>query len=155
LIGKKILLGVASGWDSRKGLGDIVELSKVTDSQVIIVGVKEEQKQSLPGTIIAYVRTNNVGELQKLYAVADYYINPTYEDNFPTTNIEALACGTPVITYQTGGSIEASNAATGIVIKKGAYQDLDAKTVFAEASCCDRCLLFTEEEMLKEYLPLY
>lgn len=96
-----------------------------------------------------------MGELQRLYAVADYYINPTYEDNFPTTNIEALACGTPVITYRTGGSVEAADETTGIELEKGAYQSLDVKAFFAETLCCDRSKLFTEEEMLRAYLPLY
>ena len=118
LLGKKIVLGVAAVWDKRKGLEDIVTISKNVEAKVIVVGVTEKQKLNLPEHIAAYTRTNNVEELRKLYAVSDVFVNPTYEDNFPTTNIEALACGTPVITYDTGGSPESAGN-KGIVVKKG------------------------------------
>ncbi len=109
LIGKKVVLGVASVWDKRKGLDDIVELSKFSVAQCIVVGVSEKQKKKLPSNIIAYTRTNDVDELRRLYSISDVFINPTYEDNYPTTNIEAIMCGTPVITYKTGGSPESAN----------------------------------------------
>ena len=96
----------------------------MTDDQIIVVGVSEEQKKILPSKIIAYNRTNSVDELRKLYAIADIFMNPTYEDNFPTTNIEALACGTPVITYDTGGSPEATGAEVGVVIQRGDLKQL-------------------------------
>ena len=115
---------MASGWDGRKGLEDIVKVSEITDVQSVIVGVTDGQKRTLPKNILAYARTNDVWELQRLYAVADYYINPTYEDNFPTTNIEALACGTSAITYCTGGSVEAIDLNSGCVVKVGDIQHI-------------------------------
>lgn len=51
-------------------------------------------------------RTNSVKELAEIYTAADVFCNPTYEDNYPTTNLEAQACGTWVITYDVGGSKE-------------------------------------------------
>lgn len=124
--GKPIVLGVASEWTERKGLRDIIELSKkACDIRFIVVGVTEKQARNIPDTLKAIKRTNNVKELVELYSIADVFFNPTYEDNFPTTNIEALACGTPVVTYNTGGSPEAIKIGTektkkriGLVVEK-------------------------------------
>lgn len=94
-----------------------------------MVGLSREQKREvdLKG-IIGITRTQNVQELVDYYSMADLFLNLTYEDNFPTTNIEALACGTPVLTYDTGGSVEAVDEKTGIIVKKGNIEVL-AKTI--------------------------
>lgn len=104
---KFIILGVAGVWDKRKGLSDFIELSKNLDDRfrIVVVGVTEKQRQRLPKNMVGILRTHNVKELAQLYSAADVFVNPTYEDNFPTTNLEALACGTPVITYNTGGRV--------------------------------------------------
>ena len=115
---KKIILCVASIWTERKGLKDIIELSKMLSDEYKIVVVGKLNGQSIPQSIIHIERTNNQKELAKLYSQAYMFVNPTYEDNFPTVNIEALACGTPVITYDTGGSPEAIDESCGIVTKK-------------------------------------
>lgn len=108
--GKKVILGVAAVWDKRKGLDTFIELSeKLSDDyKIILVGLSEKQIQELPENIIGIQRTNSVSELAELYSVADVFVNPTLEDNYPTTNIEAIACGTPVITFETGGSPESA-----------------------------------------------
>lgn len=72
----------------------------------MLVGLTEKQKANLPGGIIGITRTNSVEELAEIYTAADVFVNLTLEDTFPTTNLEALACGTPVITFNTGGSPE-------------------------------------------------
>lgn len=108
LEGKKIVLGVASVWDERKGLDDFIELAKLLDDSytIVLVGLSEKQLRNLPNGIIGIRRTNSTKELAAIYTAADVFVNPTYEDNYPTTNLEAQACGTPVITYRTGGSLE-------------------------------------------------
>lgn len=108
--GKKIVLGVAAVWDKRKGLSSFVELSNRLDEtyQIILVGLRREQIEQLPENIIGIERTNSVQELAELYTAAEVFINPTLEDNYPTTNIESIACCTPVITYETGGSPESA-----------------------------------------------
>lgn len=105
-----MILGVAAIWDNRKGLEDFIKLQELLDEEykIILVGLTSKQKQALPENIIGITRTNNVNELRELYAMADVFINPTMEDNYPTTNIESIACGTPVITYETGGSAESA-----------------------------------------------
>lgn len=107
---KKIILGVAAVWDKRKGLSSFIELAKRLDSsyQIILVGMSRSQIKKMPPNITGIERTNSVEELAELYTAADVFVNPTLEDNYPTTNIEAIACGTPVITYKTGGSPESA-----------------------------------------------
>lgn len=73
-----------------------------------MVGLTQEQIKKLPENIFGINRTDSVVELAQLYAIADVFVNPTYEDNYPTTNLEAISCGTPVITYKTGGSPESA-----------------------------------------------
>ena len=104
----KIVLGVASVWDERKGLDDFVKLSEMLDDnyKVVLVGVSEKQKKRLPENVLAITRTNSTQELAEIYTAADVFLNLTYEDNYPTVNLESQACGTPCITYQTGGSVE-------------------------------------------------
>lgn len=121
---KKVILGVAAIWDSRKGLDDFIKLNKLIDHkeyQIVLVGLSQKQIDDIPKNIIGIGRTDSVEELVELYSLAHVFVNPTYEDNYPTTNLEAIACGTPVITYDTGGSPE-SAICYGSVIEKGDYR---------------------------------
>ena len=117
----RVVLGVASVWDERKGLDDMMALRQHLSKEytIVLVGVTDKQKAALPEGVVGISRTNNVKELAELYSAADVYVNPTYADTFPTTNLEALACGTPVVTYRTGGSPEAVDEATGRVVEVG------------------------------------
>ena len=127
---KKILLGVAGVWDTRKGLDDFIELRKQLndDYAIVLVGLTPKQIDKLPDGIVGITRTESAEELAGIYTTADVFVNPTYEDNFPTVNLEALACGTPVITYNTGGSPECIYESCGWVVRKGCFTEL-AKTV--------------------------
>ena len=104
-----MILGVASPWTERKGLGDFIRLAGELDSKkyaIVLVGLSEKQIKRLPNGIIGLTRTNSPQELAGIYSTADVFFNPTVEDNFPTVNLEAEACGTPVVTYDTGGCRE-------------------------------------------------
>ena len=105
---KKIILGVANVWDESKGFNDFIGLSKKIsdDYRIVLVGLDEKQFGVLPKNIFGIARTNSTKELAEIYTAADVLFNPTYEDNYPTVNLEAQACGTPVVTYDTGGSGE-------------------------------------------------
>lgn len=119
--GKFRILAVSNVWPKSKGLADIVKLRGMLSSEyeITVVGLNEKQVESLPVGITGIQRTQNVQELVDLYSGSDVLINTTYADTFPTVNLEALACGTPVITYRTGGSPEAVDSKTGVVIEQG------------------------------------
>lgn len=119
-----LVLGVATAWGKDKGLNDFVRLSQEPAIKVVLVGVSEEVRKLLPENIIAVNRTESRQKLAEFYSAADMLVNPTYNDSFPTVNLEALACGTPVVTYRTGGSPEAIDAETGAVVEKGDYAGL-------------------------------
>lgn len=123
---KFVVLGIASSWEPRKGLRFFTDISRMMTEEItiVLVGVTDKVRRSLPRGIIAIPRTNNARELAEVYSEADVFVNPTLEDNFPTTNLEALACGTPVITFDTGGSPEAIDDQTGLVVEKGNAQRL-------------------------------
>lgn len=166
LTNNRIILGVASTWDKRKGLNDFIQLSGLIakDTQIVLVGLSKQQLHELPDNIKGIPRTENMQDLAALYTAADVFINPTYVDNFPTTNIEALACGTPVITYDTGGSPEAIDAATGCIVEKGdikmLYEKIQlvltkGKTHFTPL-CRERAVkFFNKDDRYRDYLNLY
>lgn len=109
LNGKTIILGVANVWTEAKGYNDFIKLSGLLDDnyKIVLVGLNKKQLNEIPNNIIGLPKTSGQKELAEIYTAADIFFNPTYEDNYPTVNIEALACGTPIIVYNTGGSEEA------------------------------------------------
>lgn len=166
IIGKYIVLGVASTWDKRKGMADFEWLNEQLKEnyQIVLVGLSEKQIEGLPKGIVGIRRTESVQELAALYSLANVFVNPTYVDNFPTTNIEALACGTPVITYNTGGSPEAIDKNTGIVVSKGdkkalkkAIVDVVAnKEIFTCENCRQRAVAnFNKDDRFDDYIKLF
>lgn len=122
LTDKKIILGVATAWSDRKGLSDFIRLSEMIDDRyaIVIVGVNKKQAKSLPRSITAILRTNNTRELAEIYTAADVFVNMTYEDNYPTVNLESQACGTACLTYRTGGSVE--SVTPDCVVEQGDLQ---------------------------------
>ena len=119
-----MILGVASPWTARKGLNDFVKLADELDSEkcaIVLVGLSEKQVEGLPGGVVGLIRTDSREELAGIYSTADVFFNPTTEDNFPTVNLEAEACGTPVITYDTGGCAETIRNSDSCVV--GKYED--------------------------------
>ncbi len=111
LLHKKIVLGAASDWTQRKGLDDFVTLSGMLDEdyRIVLVGLTKKQIKRMPPQIVGIERLNDAAELAKLYTAADVFLNLTYADTYPTVNLEAKACGTPVVTYRTGGSPESAS----------------------------------------------
>ena len=89
-----------------------------------MVGLTEQQINSLPEDILGISRTNNVRELAEIYTAADVFFNPTYEDNYPTVNLEAESCGTRVITYHTGGCAETIQRPDSLAIPVGSFWQL-------------------------------
>ncbi len=124
---KFIVLGVANVWHERKGLNDFLKLAEMLDDRyaIVLVGLSKKQTENLPPRIIGIEKTNNPKELAAIYTAADVFFNPTHEDNYPTVNLEAEACGTKVITYDVGGCKETIEDEKGTVIDEGDLKRLD------------------------------
>ncbi len=163
---KHVLLGVASIWSKEKGLDDFIQMAKLLheDEVIVLVGIKPEEKKKLPAGIVGIARTENIRQLAALYATADAFINPTWQDNYPTVNMEAIACGTPVVTYRTGGSVEAVTEETGFVVEQGDVRGLleAARRVeqqgkaYYQNQCREYALAhFKKEDRYADYIRLY
>ena len=160
----KLLLGVAFDWGIYKGLDVFIRLANELDENyaIVLVGVTDDISFKLPKRIITIKRTQNKEELAQLYTAADYLINPTREDNFPTVNIEALACGTPVITFNTNGSPEIIDKSCGAVVPYNDYEEMK-KTIerlcnsspFSRIDCVNRAQQFSMGRKFEEYVNLY
>lgn len=160
---KKICLAVASEWDHRKGLVYLEHAAqKMGESYCfVVIGLEQEQISALPQNMIGIQRTANVQELAAWYTAADCFVNPTLEDNMPMVNLEALACGTPVVTFETGGCPEAVDKCCGLVVPKGdedalcAAIKVAASGVFTAENCLKRAKLFDSQNTFQSYLDLY
>ena len=163
---KHIILGLASIWSKEKGWDDFMEMSKMLngDEVIVMVGVTEEQQKRLPENVVGIRRTENVRQLAELYSAAVAFVNPTWQDNYPTVNLESIACGTPVVTYRTGGSIEAVTEKTGYVVDQGdvkgllnAVREIERKgNLEYKADCRAHALAnFRKEDRYADYLKLY
>lgn len=160
-----MVLGVATAWSPEKGLEEFKKLSQEKGIKVVLVGISSELKKILPKEIISINRTESQKELAEFYSTADVFVNPTYNDSFPTVNLESLACCTPVITYRTGGSPEAVDEYTGVVVEQGNYEELlNTIQLFKETSFKDKhsgdCRrraeeCFDKDMRFQEYSTLY
>ena len=127
---RKIVLGVASVWDDRKGLADFIELSSVLqpDYAVVLVGITHDEMKKCPANIIGIPPTNSPEELAKIYTAADVFVNPSKEETFGLTTLEALACGTPAIVYKDTACEEIANLYGGVAVE----QSVDALKMAVE-----------------------
>ena len=162
-----VILGVASLWHEEKGFEDLVKMAGMLrgDEHLVMIGrMSDEQRQRLPEGVEIIERTENIGKLAALYATATAFVNPTWQDNYPTVNLEAIACGTPVVTYRTGGSVESVTEGTGFVVEQGdvagmlaRVRELAAGDRAATAARCREYALahFRKEDCYKNYIRLY
>ena len=167
---KKLILGVSGIWNKDKGLFDFLRLRELLDLdeyEIILVGLSKEQINELPNGITGIEHTESVNDLAELYSSAMVFVNPTYADSFPTVNLEALACGTPVITYKTGGSPEAISPETGWVVEQGDIEAIasivkciaqksGSEIVAQRKACRERAEHeFDKNECFEKYLNVY
>lgn len=162
---KFLLSGVAFGWGERKGLDVFIKLSERLDKNkyaIVLVGGNAETDKLLPKDIISIRRTQNQTELAEIYSSCDLFVNPTREENYPTVNMESIACGTPVITFKTGGSPEIINEKTGAVVDcddiNGLIKEIERirkERPFTKEDCVLRAEEFDADKKFKEYTELY
>ena len=132
------------------------------DSCIVLVGVSKKQLKILPKNIIGIERTNSVKELAEIYSTADIFVNPTREDNFPTVNMEAIACGTPVMTFNTGGSPEMIGETCGTVVACNETEafareisSIFENRRFSKEACIEHAKKFDMNDRFQEYIDLY
>lgn len=160
-----IILGVCMDWGYKKGLDIFIELSKrlpMNEFAVFLVGIGDESMKEIAPNIYCVGRTSNQEELAKYYSMANVFLNPTREENFPTVNIEALACGIPVITFDTGGCSEIVDETCGVVLKEKDIEHvissiyyLKNKKQIDSVSCLKKAKLFDEKLCYEKYLKLF
>lgn len=161
---KFVLLGVAFSWGYRKGLDIFGRLRELLDNEyaILLVGVDDKDRVNLPNGIIAIKKTDTIQELAELYSCADLFVNPTREETFGLVNVEALSCGTPVITFRTGGSPECIDENCGIVVE---VDDIDSlvheikrikeERPFNKNACVNRAKRFERTTVFEKYVDLY
>ena len=162
---RHIVLGIAMDWNYRKGLDVFKELPEQLGDKyrVVMVGTDDALAENLKKLGIKCInRTSSRQELAEIYTAADVFVNPTREDTFPTVNIEALACGTPVITFDTGGSPEIIDESCGLVVQNedtnamaAAIKKICEEKPFSSEKCMARAKLYRSEDCFKDYLVLY
>ena len=160
IVDKKIVLGVANAWERRKGYDDFLKLQKMLgdDYQIILIGMDNIPNED---GIIRIKRTENQKQLAEFYSIADVFANPTYEEVFGMVNAEALACGTPVVTYKSGGSPESLCEGVGVIVEKGNISEF-AKAIRKVCNemkpvnaCIDRAKKFSKELEIENYVSAY
>ena len=160
-----IVLGVASIWSERKGLRDFDRLAALLPQdtyKIVLVGVDDAQKKSISPNILCIRRTDSAAELAEIYTAAGVFVNPTREEVFGLVNVEALACGTPVITYNTGGSPESLTEKCGRVVEKGNVRALAQQIEevcmsgeLTQKECQMRAASFDKQKCFEKYIELY
>ena len=164
LQGKKIVLGVSSVWSYGKGIDVIIELAKrLGDSyKIVLVGTSDAIDAQLPKNILSIHRTDNQTRLAEIYSAADIFIMPTREEVLGMVSVEALACGTPVLTFRTGGSPEIIDSSCGSVVEVNDVDAMEKEIVricsekpYSREACLKKATSFDMNDRFKEYIKLY
>ena len=159
-----LILGVAFNWDERKGIDVFCDLanSLPEDCRIVLVGTNDSTRAILPKNVIAIDRTENQQELAEIYSACDLFVNATREDTFPTVNIEALACGTPVLTFRTGGSAEIIDDTCGMAVAKNdtealkkAVMNIKENRPFTKEACLEKSAEYHKDAKFKQYAEIY
>lgn len=162
---KNMILGVASAWADKKGLSEFRQLAEIRPkSKIVLVGLTKEEAQGLPQNIISIPRTESREELAEIYSAADVFINLSREETFGLVVGEAMACGTPVIVYNSTACPEIVAEGTGFVAEPNNIEQINE---YIEKICetgkeqyIDACVShirenYTVEKMTYSYIVLY
>lgn len=161
---KFMILGVSFGWGVRKGLDVFLELAKRLDDRfcIVLVGTNDETDKQLPKNVISIHRTQDQTELAEIYTAANLLVNPTREENYPTVHMESLACGTPVLSFATGGCAEMLDDTCGMTVPKNDVDALEKAILkiceekpFSHEACVRKAREFCEGDRFQEYIELY
>lgn len=158
---KKIILGVANAWNARKGLPDMLALAERLGAayQVVLIGLTERQLPHIPPNVLGLLRTADRTELAQWYTAADVFVNPTYEETFGLTTVEAQACGTPAVVYATDGCPETVLTEDSVLVAQGdrealvrAVREVAQRGVCVDDHAADR---LDKNRAYEKYVRLY
>ncbi len=161
---KNVVLGVVGSWEKRKGIDVFYDLANRLGEnyKIVLVGAPASNIKNLPSNVIAIPRTANQTELAEIYTAADVFVNPTREDTYPTVNMEALACGTPVLTFGIGGSPEVIDETCGSVVNVNDVDAMENEIIricelkpYSMEACIKRSRCFDMNDRFNEYVELY
>jgi glycosyltransferase involved in cell wall biosynthesis len=166
LTNKKVWLGVAAYWSGQKGLNDFIELAKLTseDIQIVLIGLTIAELEKIPKNILGLKSTENINELRDFYSMANVFLNPSIAESFGLVTVEAMACGTPVVVYNSTASPELVSIETGIIVKRndiiGLYDAAIEITNMGKIKYSKNCIerastYFNRDKQIKLYIDLY
>lgn len=161
---KKILLTVGNPIGELKGrkyLHQLISELPQEHYEFVMIGCNEEdvKKYKHVSNVLAFPRINR-DELVAFYSAADLFVNATLADNFPTVNLEAQACGCPVIAFDSDGTPETVDPKRGRVVPRKDYEALkqailDFHYEGAGESAISFAFQFDIKKCIERYFNLY
>ncbi len=163
---KHVLVAAATSWSKYKGLFDYISLSSLFEDDVvfILIGLTDNQINSMPSNIVGLKRTSSALELAKYYSMADIVLNLSYQETFGLTTIEGMACGTPGIVYNTTASPELITSETGFIVEpgdiNGVYHAITEILKKGKESYSNACrarvqMLYDKDKIFSDYVDFY
>lgn len=166
---KKIILFVAENPnDKRKGmhllLQSLKQLKHANDSCLLVIGKKLEMDTEIQVIQLGVIKSE--ATLASIYNAADFFVIPSLEDNLPNTIVESMACGTPVIGFNTGGLPDLIiNEQTGLLVHfENATQlahsidlfiSMPDSSFYSEKARALVMMKCSENELVKRLIDLY
>ncbi|SDB80393.1 Glycosyltransferase involved in cell wall bisynthesis [Raineyella antarctica] len=162
--GDTMVLGVASGWSEKKGLGEFVELARLNpDFRVTLVGSIADA-ENLPKNVVSVGPLADPSQLRRLYSAADVFVSLSEAETFGLVTVEALACGTPAVVMNSTASPELVADGCGTVVEPGDIEGLSqairAHAATGKSSFLETCVESVERRFdptvqIDEYVDLY
>ncbi|MGM9832538.1 MAG: glycosyltransferase [Candidatus Limisoma sp.] len=163
--GRFLALAVSTVWSHLKGLDDLRTLARqMPDVAFAVVGLTAKQMRTMPANVVSLARTESAGRLAAAYSAADVFVSPTYYDTLPTVEIEAIACGTPVVSYNMAGCRDIVVDGCGELVATGnvsAFREaIERVLAVGKSAFSDACRRHAEQnfnkaERFRDYMDLY
>lgn len=159
---KFVILGIVDSLNSMKGGQYLLELAEMLEEdECIVLLTLKDNVGEVPKNIRLISKTVSAKKLAEIYTMADVFVNPSLQETFSMINLEAIACGTPVVTFNSGGGTEAQSEKTGVVVPrtdvKAMYEGIKRvkNGEFCSEDCVQRAQEFDCELKFEKYIDIY